>query len=82
MSTMKAIQVTKPGGVEALQYVDVPIPKPGKGQVLVKNIYSGINFIDTYSTYFIPIEFELLSLRTLQNPREPLCSRTRRLRDY
>ena len=49
MSTMKAVQITKPGGVEALQYNDVPIPKPEKGQVLVRNAYSGVNFIDTYS---------------------------------
>jgi NADPH:quinone reductase-like Zn-dependent oxidoreductase len=46
MSTMKVVQITKPGGIEALQYVDVPIPKPEKEQVLVKNIYSGVNFID------------------------------------
>lgn len=46
MSTMKAVQITKPGGVEALQYTDVPIPKPEKGMVLVKNAYCGVNFID------------------------------------
>lgn len=48
MSTMKAVQISKPGGVEALQYVDVPIPRPEKDQVLIKNNYSGVNFIDTY----------------------------------
>jgi NADPH:quinone reductase len=47
MTTMKAVQITKPGGVEALQYNDVPIPEPAKGQVLVKNAYTGVNFIDT-----------------------------------
>jgi NADPH:quinone reductase len=45
---MKAIQITKPGGVEVLQYVDVPIPKPQKDQVLVKNAFAGVNYIDTY----------------------------------
>ena len=50
MSTMKVIQITKPGGVEVLQYVDVPIPKPEKDQVLVKNAFSGVNFIDTYTS--------------------------------
>jgi NADPH:quinone reductase len=47
MSTMKVIQITKTGGVEVLQYADVPIPKPEKDQVLVKNAFSGVNFIDT-----------------------------------
>jgi NADPH2:quinone reductase len=47
MSTMKVVQVTKPGGIEALEYTDVPIPKPGKGEVLVRNAYAGVNFIDT-----------------------------------
>jgi len=51
MSTMKVIQITKPGGVEVLQYVDVPIPKPEKDQVLVKNAFSGVNFIDMYELY-------------------------------
>lgn len=45
---MKVVQVTKPGGIEVLEYIDVPIPKPGKGEVLVRNAYSGVNFIDTY----------------------------------
>ena len=47
MATMKAVQITKPGGVEALQYNEVPVPVPGKGEVLVRNAYSGVNFIDT-----------------------------------
>jgi NADPH2:quinone reductase len=33
---MKAIRLERPGGPEALQYVDVPTPKPGAGEVLVK----------------------------------------------
>jgi NADPH-dependent curcumin reductase CurA len=47
MATMKAVQVTKPGGVEVLEYNEVPVPLPSKGQVLVRNDYSGVNFIDT-----------------------------------
>jgi NADPH:quinone reductase len=47
MATMKAIQITKPGGVEVLEYNEVPVPRPGKGEVLVRNAYSGVNFIDT-----------------------------------
>ena len=33
---MKAISLKRPGGPEALEYVDVPTPKPGPGEVLVK----------------------------------------------
>jgi NADPH2:quinone reductase len=47
--SMKVVQFHEPGGVEVLKYEDAPIPKPGKGQVLVKNEYCGVNFIDTYS---------------------------------
>jgi len=32
---MKAIRLTKPGGPEALEYVDVPTPVPGNTEVLV-----------------------------------------------
>jgi NADPH2:quinone reductase len=45
---MKAIQVTVPGGPESLQLVDVPVPKPGPGQALVRLAASGVNFIDIY----------------------------------
>jgi NADPH2:quinone reductase len=33
---MKAIRLERPGGPEALEYVDVPTPKPGPGEVLVE----------------------------------------------
>src|SRR5437762_2921994 len=45
---MKAILVNAPGGPEALQYVDLPQPAPGPGQVLVKIDAVGVNFIDVY----------------------------------
>lgn len=48
MASMKVVQITKPGGIEALQYTDASIDHPGKDQVLVRNAYSGVNFIDTY----------------------------------
>ncbi|KAK3716185.1 NADPH:quinone reductase [Vermiconidia calcicola] len=47
--TMKAVVIEKNGGTEVLQYkTDVPVPEPKEGQLLVKNDYIGINFIDTY----------------------------------
>ncbi len=45
---MRAIEIQQTGGPEVLQVVDLPIPKPGPGQVLVRIQSSGINFIDTY----------------------------------
>lgn len=48
-TTQRAIQVTKTGGPEVLEFkTDVPVPKPGEGEVLVKNNLSGVNYIDTY----------------------------------
>jgi NADPH2:quinone reductase len=45
---MKAIQMTKTGGPEVLEFGDAPMPVPGPGQALVKIGASGINFIDVY----------------------------------
>lgn len=45
--TMKGVLIEKTGGVEVLQYrTDLPVPTPKEGEVLVKNDYSGINYID------------------------------------
>ena len=47
-NTMKAIIIEKNGGTEVLQYkTDIPVPEPKEGQILVKNDYIGINYIDT-----------------------------------
>lgn len=45
---MKAILVYEVGGPENLQLVDVPVPRPGPGQALVKLAAIGVNFIDIY----------------------------------
>ena len=45
---MKAIQVQKTGGPEALTLVDVPVPKPKDNEALVKIAAIGVNFIDVY----------------------------------
>jgi NADPH2:quinone reductase len=49
---MKAVQIRKPGGIDALEYADVPIPKPKADEVLVRNEFVGVNFIDTYGSFF------------------------------
>jgi len=45
---MKAIQVSQPGGPEALKLVDIPVPKPKPNEALVQIKASGVNFIDVY----------------------------------
>jgi NADPH:quinone reductase len=39
---MQAIMVTEPGGPDALRVVDVPIPQPGPGEVLVRVLAAGV----------------------------------------
>ncbi|KAL8751363.1 MAG: hypothetical protein Q9184_006093 [Pyrenodesmia sp. 2 TL-2023] len=46
--TMKAVQIGKTGGVEVLEYKDLPVPSPKENEVLIKNEYAGVNYIDTY----------------------------------
>jgi NADPH2:quinone reductase len=45
---MKAVVADPVGGPENLKYIDVPVPEPGEGEVLVKIEAIGVNFIDTY----------------------------------
>lgn len=45
---MKAIQVQKTGGPEALTLVEIPTPKPKPNEALVKIGAIGVNFIDVY----------------------------------
>ncbi|KAI5474910.1 hypothetical protein MNV49_002193 [Pseudohyphozyma bogoriensis] len=47
-ATQKALQIHEQGGLDVLAIHEIPVPKPGKGQVLYKNEYAGVNFIDTY----------------------------------
>jgi len=57
---MKAIQVQQPGGIEALQFVDIPVPKPKPNEAVVKIAASGVNFIDVYlreGRYKAPLPF-------------------------
>jgi NADPH2:quinone reductase len=45
---MKAIQIQQTGGPEVLQVVELPIPVPGPGQVLIRVESVGMNFIEIY----------------------------------
>jgi putative PIG3 family NAD(P)H quinone oxidoreductase len=43
---MRAVVVSEPGGVEALEVVDVEVPRPGPGEVLVRVTAAGVNRAD------------------------------------
>jgi len=45
---MKAIRVNRPGGPEALELQEIPIPIPMPGQALVRMKAAGVNFLDVY----------------------------------
>jgi NADPH:quinone reductase len=45
---MRAIRLSKTGGPEVLELVEVETPQPRPGQILVRQQAVGINFIDTY----------------------------------
>src|SRR5262245_3932733 len=45
---MKAIRVTAFGGPEVLRLEEVPTPKPGPGEALVRIHATGVNPVETY----------------------------------
>jgi len=45
---MRAIQIREFGGPEVLELVDLPIPDPAAGEVLLKVTAAGVNFADTH----------------------------------
>jgi len=45
---MKTIQICETGGPEVLELVELPIPQPGPGQVLIRVEAVGVNFIEIY----------------------------------
>lgn len=57
---MKAVQVSRTGGPEVLELVDLPTPTPAPGEILVRHTAIGLNFIDTYhrsGLYPLPLPF-------------------------
>ncbi len=47
-STMRAVRLNGAGGPEVMQVVEVPVPTPGPGQILIRHEAVGLNFIDIY----------------------------------
>ena len=45
---MRAIQMSEYGGPEVLELVELPVPEPAEGEVLVKVARAGLNLADTH----------------------------------
>src|SRR3954449_6593410 len=45
---MRAVQITRFGGPEVLDVVDIPDPTPGPGQQLYDVSTAGVNYADTH----------------------------------
>lgn len=41
--SMRAIEISRPGGPEVLRLVERPIPRPGYGQILIRVDHAGVN---------------------------------------
>jgi NADPH2:quinone reductase len=57
---MKAMRILRYGGPEAMILEEIPPPKPGEGQALVRIKAAGVNFIDIYQRmglYPVPLPF-------------------------
>jgi NADPH:quinone reductase len=57
---MRAIRIHQPGGPEAMKLEEVDLPKPGKGEVRLRQHAVGVNFVDVYHrTGFYPMPMPL-----------------------
>ncbi|MDB5908369.1 MAG: quinone oxidoreductase [Massilia sp.] len=48
MAKVKAVRISRTGGPEVLEYVDVDVSEPGPGEARVRHGAIGVNFIDVY----------------------------------
>jgi NADPH2:quinone reductase len=57
-----AIRIHQTGGPEQMRWEEVEVPKPGPGEVVVRNTAIGLNYIDTYhrtGLYPLPLPLTL-----------------------
>lgn len=45
---VKAIRISRTGGLEVMEYVDVQVGDPGLGEIRIQHAACGLNFIDVY----------------------------------
>jgi len=51
---MKAVRVSKPGGIETLEFAEVPEPKPGPGELTLDVRSAGVNHLDLWVRKGLP----------------------------
>jgi NADPH2:quinone reductase len=70
---MRAIQMSEYGGPEVLQLVELPVPEPADGEVLVRVRRAGLNFADTHrrtNTYLAKDDLPLVPGSEVAGVRE------------
>ena len=46
---MEGVVINKTGGSDVLEFkTDLPVPQPKEGEILLKNDFVGVNYIDTF----------------------------------
>lgn len=51
---MKAVRVSKPGGIDALELADVPEPTPGPGELTLDVRSASVNHLDVWVRKGLP----------------------------
>src|ERR1700710_1285426 len=72
-SSMRAIQMSEYGGPEVLELVELPVPEPADGEVLIRVARAGLNFADTHrrtNTYIAKDELPLVPGSEVAGVRE------------
>lgn len=70
---MRAIQQTEFGGPEVLRLVELPVPEPADGEVLIRVTRAGLNFADTHAredTYLAKQQLPLIPGAEVAGVRE------------
>jgi len=70
---VRAIQMSEYGGPEVLELVELPVPEPGDGEVLLRVSRAGVNFADTHrrtNTYLAKDELPLIPGSEVAGVRE------------
>src|SRR4249919_2000866 len=70
---MRAIQMSEFGGPEVLELVELPIPEPGEGEVLIRVSRAGLNFADTHqrtNSYIAKAELPIIPGAEVAGTRE------------
>lgn len=70
---MRAIQQQRFGGPEVLELVDLPVPQPAEGEVLIRVSRAGLNFADTHqrtNTYLAKATLPLVPGAEVAGARE------------